>query len=48
MRMFLISLFSLSFFNFSDNIRWAYFIGTILMLLSSIVLYFTYLKKFKN
>ena len=48
MRMFLISLFSLSFFNLSDNIRWAYFIGTILMLLSSIVLYITYLKKVKN
>jgi MFS family permease len=47
-RMFLIALFSLSFFNFSDNIRWAYFIGTILMLFSSVVLYITYLKKVKN
>jgi MFS family permease len=47
-RMFLIALFSLNFFTLSDNIRWAYLIGTLLMLMSSTVLYLTYMKKVKD
>jgi len=41
-RVVLISILSLSFFDFEDNIRWAYFIGVILMILSISILLYTY------
>ena len=47
-RMFLIALFSFNFFTLSDYIRWAYLIGTLLMLMSSTFLYLTYMKKVKD
>tara|TARA_B100000780_G_scaffold95161_1_gene66331 strand:+ start:760 stop:2031 length:1272 start_codon:yes stop_codon:yes gene_type:complete len=41
-RVVLISILSLSFFDFEDNIRWAYFIGVILMIVSISILLYTY------
>ena len=41
-RVVLISILSLSFFDFKDNIRWAYFIGVILMIVSISILLYTY------
>ena len=41
-RVVLISILSLRFFDFEDNIRWAYFIGVILMIVSISILLYTY------
>jgi hypothetical protein len=40
--MIMIGAFSLPFFNFDDNIRYAYFVGVGLMLLTLILLIFWY------
>ena len=46
-RISLISLFALPFFNIGDNIRWGYMVGVIMMLLTSIILLFLYFKERK-
>ena len=37
-RIILISLFALPFFNIGDNIRWGYMVGVLMMIISSVVL----------
>ena len=37
-RILLISIFALPFFNFEDNIRWGYMVGVIMMIISAIIL----------
>jgi len=37
-RISLISIFALPFFNFEDNIRWGYMVGVIMMIISAIIL----------
>jgi MFS family permease len=47
-RMTLISILAIPFFNVSDNIRWGYFIGVILMLLSAVILFTLFLRESRN
>jgi MFS family permease len=47
-RMTLISILAIPFFNISDNIRWGYFIGVILMLLSAMILFTLFLRESRN
>jgi MFS family permease len=47
-RMILISIFSIPFFLEDDNIRWGYFVGSVLVLLTVITLLYYYFKEKKS